>query len=207
MSESETSRALVERVQQGQAGALDELCHRYLARVYAAVRIQLGAGLRAKVESGDIVQDVMIDAVRRLKTFDFQTEGAFLHYLNRVVANKVRDEADRWKASKRDQGRESPLAAERSGGISLCPSEFDSAGTPSKIVSRQEDLELLERALDRLAEESAEYRDLVVGIKLEGRSYAEIAEETGTTPDAVRMRVNRAMKSLTGIFRQIEGGG
>jgi RNA polymerase sigma factor (sigma-70 family) len=174
-------------------------------RVLAAVRARLGPGLRRKVESADLVQEVMLDAVRRLPGFEFKTEGAFLHYVNCVVASKIRDEADRWLAQKRDAAREQPAAPGTSGSIPDWTEPNDGgAATPSQVVLKREDLELLEQALDRLAEESADARDLVVAVKLEGRTYAEIAETSGQTPDAVRMRTNRALKSLARIFQQIE---
>jgi DNA-directed RNA polymerase specialized sigma24 family protein len=109
-----STRALIEQVQQGDDDALQELCRRYQRRVLAAVRLRLGAALRRKLESWDLVQEVLIDALRHVQTFDFKTEGAFLHYLNRVVANKIRDEADRWNAQKRDAGREVSLEGLRS---------------------------------------------------------------------------------------------
>jgi len=206
--EALTTRILIEQVQQGDQNALNELCNRYQMRVLAAVRIRLGANLRRKVQSCDIVQEVMIDALRGVEKFDFRTEGAFLKYLNRVVANKIRDEADHWGARRRDMGREVSLEKERSVGSAIplnCP-EDRAAPTPSKIVGLQEDLALLERAIDHLGEESEDYRDLIVAVKIEGRTYREIAEETDATEDAVRMRVKRAVLALGRIYRDLDGG-
>ena len=92
--EPETTQILIQQVQQGNQKALEELCNRYYTRVLAAVRIRLGRKLRSKVESWDIVQDVMVDALRTIGSFEFRTEGAFLKYLNQVVRNRIRDEAD-----------------------------------------------------------------------------------------------------------------
>jgi RNA polymerase sigma-70 factor (ECF subfamily) len=201
-----TTQVLIEQVQQGDRNALNELCNRYLMRVLAAVRVRLGAPLRRKLDSWDIVQEVMIEALRKVQSFDFRTEGAFLKYLNRVVENRIRDEADRWRAQKRDAGKEIPLGAE---GSSSGPNPLKSladraAPTPSRIVGLHEDLALLERAMDRLAEESQEYRDLIVAVKIEGCTYEEIARETGKSPDAVRMKVNRAMAALITVFQNLE---
>lgn len=208
MADPLTTQALVEQVQQGNDDALQELCCRYHRRVLAAVRLRLGSGLRRKLESCDLVQEVLIDALRHVHTFDFKTEGAFLHYLNRVAANKIRDEADRWNAQKRDVGKEVPLENPRSSASEnpLNRMEDRAIPTPSRIVSLREDLALLERAMDRLAEESEEYRDLIVAVKLEGKTYAEIAEDKNISADAVRMRVKRALLTLTKIFSDLDGG-
>jgi RNA polymerase sigma-70 factor (subfamily 1) len=206
VSDPHATQILIQQVQQGDRAALDELCDRYLMRVLAVVRIRLGAKLREKVESCDIVQEVMIDALGKIKSFDFRTEGAFLKFLNQVVENRIRDEADRWAAQKRSPDREVPLNAPRSDG-ERNPLDIvgeRSAQTPSKVVSVREDLERLELAMDRLGEKSAEYRDLIVAIKIEGRTYREIAEENQSTEDAVRMRAKRAMLSLATIYKDLD---
>lgn len=156
------------------------------------------------MESWDIVQNVLIDALRGVNKFDFRTEGAFLKYLNRVVEHKIRDEADRQKADKRNPGREVPLDGMRSAGSASPLNELGDSGlaTPSKILGLREDLALLETAMDRL---SLEDRDLIVGVKIEGRSYAEIGEDLQLSPDAVRMRVKRAVLALTAVFKELAG--
>lgn len=200
-----TTQALLEKVQDGDGQALNDLCRRYQQRVLAAVRIRLGADLRRRVESWDIVQEVLIDALRRVNSFDYKTDGAFLHFLNRVVENKIRDEADRQHAGKRDRDREISFDGKRSTDavfpLDILP---DSASpTPSKVLSLHEDLALLEQAMDQLAAESEEYRDLIVAVKIEGRAYDEISDALGLSVDAVRMRVKRATLSLTKIFKEL----
>ena len=206
MPETLTTQVLIERIGHGDQTALDELCRRYLARVLVAVRLRLGAHLRKKVESGDIVQEVMIDVVRKAKSFEFRTEGALLKYINRVVENRIRDQASHWDADKRARGREVSLDGKRSVGSTfpLNTPEDRASPTPSKIVGLREDLTLLEGAMDRLAEESIEYRDLIVAVKIEGRTYREIGEESGATEDAVRMRVKRAILALTRIYLSMD---
>lgn len=207
MSESLTTQVLIEQVQAGDSAALNVLCDRYLMRVLSAVRIRLGAKLRQKIESWDIVQQVMLEALGKVNSFDFRTDGAFLNYLNRVVENRIRDEADRWQAKRRDIRREVSLDAPRSPG-SADPLDIPGTATPtpSKLLSLREDLERLEEAMDRLGDESDEYRELIVATKIEGRSYAELAEERGTTPDGIRMKVQRAQAALAKIYEECGSG-
>ena len=102
MSESATTQMLIENAQAGDREALNQLCSRYQMRVVAAVRIRLGAKLREKLQSSDIVQQVMMDAFRRVNSFEFRMDGAFLHFLNKLIENRIRDEADRLGAQKRN---------------------------------------------------------------------------------------------------------
>jgi RNA polymerase sigma-70 factor (subfamily 1) len=201
------TQVLVEQVQEGDRDALQELCSRYYSRILAAVRLRLGSALRRKLESCDVVQEVLIDALRQVHTFEFKTEGAFMHYLNRVVANKIRDQADHWNAQKRDIVKEVPLEnpSSSASGNPLNTMADHAIPTPSKIVGLSEDLALLEEAMDRLAKDSEEDRDLIFAVKLEGKTYAEIAEEKGRSTDAVRMAVKRATLRLTRIFTDLTG--
>jgi len=60
---------LVLRAQQGDTDALNRLFERYYGRVQRIVRLRLGSRLREKVESGDILQETFIAAVRSLEDF------------------------------------------------------------------------------------------------------------------------------------------
>ncbi len=199
MEDIRTTKVLVAEAQQGNRLALNELCDRYFSRVLVAVRARLGVGLRRKVESWDVVQEVMIDAVRNLDEFNFRTEGAFLNYLNRVVENRIRDEADRWAAQKRRPDHEIPLDAGCSSESANPLQISDPAPTPSRIMALNEDLVRLEAAIAQLPDE---YRELIIATKLEGRSYQEVAEDMGKSGAAVRMQVARAMIALGKVFRQ-----
>jgi len=205
MPETQNTKVLVRQIQLGDAEARDDLCRRYQERVLAAVRIRLGAGLRGKCESMDIVQEAMLDAFRNdLKSFEYESEGAFLRYLNQIVENNIRDEARKWAAQKRDQAREAGGAAPDESGDRMAQVS-GSVTTPSKIIGLAEDLSLLEEAMDRLGDENHEYRELIINTKIEGLTYAELADKDASSPDAVRMKAARAMEHLARIFQQLSG--
>lgn len=109
MSQTITTQILIERVQAGDRSALNDLCVRYQQRVLSAVRIRLGAKLRGKIESWDVVQEVLLQAVGRINSFEYRSEGAFLKYLNQLVENRLRDEANRQGAQRRNADREISL--------------------------------------------------------------------------------------------------
>jgi RNA polymerase sigma factor (sigma-70 family) len=204
--ETLTTQILIDRVQAGDRAALNELCARYQERVLSAVRIRLGAKLRRKVESWDIVQEVLMGAFRHIKSGDFGTEGALMKYLNALVENRLRDEADRQNAQRHNADREISLGARSSGdGNPLMDIADRSAPGPSTLLSRMEDFERMERAMDEL---SPEHRELVVAVELEGRTYGELAEEGtfGKTPDAIRMKLNRALARLARLYHELEPG-
>ena len=206
MNEPLNTQILIGRIQEGSTDAREELCERYLERVYRAVRIRLGARLRQKVQSCDIVQQAMLDVIKGADNFECRSEGQFLNYVNRAIENRIRDEADKWQTNRRDINKERPLE-EAVSPTSSTPLELPQPGdvlTPSLIAIRREELDLLEKAMDILGQQSREGHDLVIAVQLEGRTFVELAEETGKSPDAIRMQVNRAQVELAKIYKALE---
>jgi RNA polymerase sigma-70 factor, ECF subfamily len=203
MPDPTSTQALLQRVQTGDKQALNDLYNRYLMRVLAAVRARLGAELRGKLESWDIVQDALLASLKNVQSFDQTSEGAFLNWLAKVVENRIRDQMDHFRAAKRDHRLEKALAGPRSAESSapLDIPENNGQPTPSQVLILSEDLARLEKAMDQLPEES---RELIVAVKIEGRTYDEIAQDLGKSPDAVRMQAKRALLALTNAFRVLE---
>lgn len=199
MNAETNTQSLLFRVRTGDAEALNLLYERYLHRVLAVVRARLGPELRRKVESWDVVQDAMLASLRDVQTFDYQSEGAFIRWLSQVVENKIRDQVRFHHAECRDHRREQSVPTNES----RENAHFDIAGSgpvPGALLELSEDLALLEKAMDSLSDDE---RELLVAVKIEGRSYSEIAQETSKSPDAVRMRANRAMAALTQAFQRL----
>jgi RNA polymerase sigma-70 factor (ECF subfamily) len=159
----------------------------------------MGSELRSRLESMDVVQDTLMCALRDLGDFAYRDEGDFLRWLSRIVENRLRDNVDKLHADKRDIRKEVRLDnKERTTGSGF----VGTAGpvdvtTPSVIVSRKEEMDKLEEAIDAL---KPEYREVIVLKRLEGLSYKEIGKRLGKSPDAVGMLLSRAMVSLTGVF-------
>ena len=200
-----STQVLLQRFQTGDNDALNDLYSRYLNRVLAAVRARLGAELRGKLESCDILQDALLASLKNVQSFNQTGEGAFVNWLAKVVENRVRDNLDYFRAKRRDHRLEKPLPGARSDEFAAPPDlpERKCAATPSQALVLSEDLARLEMAMDQLSEES---RELIVAVKIEGRSLQEIAQASGKSPDAVRMQVKRALVALTNAFRALEAG-
>jgi RNA polymerase sigma-70 factor (ECF subfamily) len=205
MAAPTSTQALLLRVQNGDRGALNELYNRYLMRVLAAVRARLGAELRGKLESCDVVQDALLASLKNVQSFNQTSEGAFLNWLAKVVENRIRDQLDYFRAEKRDHRLENPLAGLRSeeSSVPLDIPEGSCVPTPSRVLILSEDLARLEKAMDQLPEES---RELIVAVKIEGRTYDEIAQAAGKSVDAVRMQVKRALLALANAYHALEAG-
>ncbi len=69
-------------------------------------------------------------------------------------------------------------------------------GEPAAAAQEPADPELAKAALDALAELPAQQREAVVLVKLEGKSFAEAADITGTTVGAMKVRAHRGYEAL-----------
>ncbi len=195
------TQELVMLAKGGDESALAQLCGAYAERIRRIIRLRMGAELRSKLESMDIVQDAMMVALRGLDRFNYRTEGDFLRWLCGIAENQIRGGLDRFHAAKRDIRREAPLdpgAAGTESGPQIAAGPMVTT-TPSVIFSRSEDLDRLERAMDAL---KPEYREVIVLAKVEGLSYQETATRLGKSPEAVGMLLSRAMLALIKAFER-----
>jgi RNA polymerase sigma-70 factor (ECF subfamily) len=195
------TQELVALAQNGDNSALDQLCKVYGERVQRIVRFRMGAELRGKLESMDLVQDAFVAAVRDLGSFQYRDEGDFLRWMSKIAENRIRDNLKRLHADKRDIRREVPINHRVPTAENNCPHmpEPIRTTTPSVIMSISEELNKLENAMNLLR---LEYREVIVLNQIEGLSLKKIADRLNKSPDAVRMLVARAMASLASAFEK-----
>ena len=186
---------LIVLAKEGNQSALNQLCCVYGERVRRIIRFRLDCKFRSKLDSVDVVQDALILALGGLKDFTYRNEGDFLRWLSRIAENKLHDIFDEFYADKRDIRKEIPFKGRGStkdafvGAVeSICTT------TPSVIMCKKEALDRLEKALDEL---KPEYKKVIVLKRIEGLTYAEIAERLGKSAEAVGMLLSRAMTALT----------
>lgn len=189
---------LVRQAKSGEPAALNLLLDRYLQRILRIVRLRLGPKLRGRLESMDIVQEVMLRALRGFEQFEARDEAAFLHWISRLVHNEIRDQADFHGAAKRDAAKEVAShnnSEENRSVLSQIPA--DSVYRPSFQLRLKDDVLRLEAAMDRLNETQ---RDVIVMRQYEGMSFREIGLEMNLSEDAARMQFSRALDKLTDLM-------
>ena len=201
MTDNNTDKTqhLVAMVRGGDESALNQFCRVYGPRVHWIIRLRMGRELRSRLESIDLAQDALISALEDLDNFTYENEGDFIRWLSTIAENVLRGNLKKLHAGKRDIRREVPLEryGQTTGSMYIGnPGPIDNT-TPSVIMSRKEDLDKLEKALDQL---KPEYREVIVLTKIEGLSYKEIAERLDKSNDAVRKLASRAIVALADIF-------
>jgi RNA polymerase sigma-70 factor (ECF subfamily) len=183
MAEDPGFADLIRRVRQGEETAAAELVRTYEPEIRRAVRIRLtDPRLGRLFDSMDICQSVLANFFIRVAAgqFDLKRPEQLLKLLVTMARNKLRDQARRQRAERRDHRRL------EYGHTAALEAVADSAASPSRVVAGQELLQELRRQL------SAEERYLADQRAL-GREWADIAAEQGEGPEALRKRLTRAL--------------
>lgn len=182
--------ALVERAQQRDFQAFEELVHLYRSKIYAlALRM-----VRDSSEAEELVQETFLSAWQNLP--GFRGEAAFGSWLHRICVNFTLMRLRRLKLE--PTLTETPdLPAPRfdaNGSLLMLPSlSYDWArGTEEKVLDRE-----LGQAIETaIAQIPDDYRTVFLLKDIEGLSYEEIAEALGVTVAAVKSRLHRSRLAL-----------
>jgi RNA polymerase sigma factor (sigma-70 family) len=181
----DSSVELLVKAQSGDGEALNGLLARYLPRLKRWASGRLPTGMRTMLDTSDLVQDAVINALRNLDTLEIRTEGTLQAYLRRAVNNRIIDLYRR--AGRRPARQEMPEDA------------ASPAASPLELAIGAEAVESYERALATLS--AADQEAIVLRVEL-GLDFEEIAEQLGKpSADAARMAVSRAIARLANEMR------
>lgn len=178
--DGESSFELLAKVRAGDNEALDRLLARYLPRLRRWASGRLPSWARDREDTDDLVQETVIQTLKRLETFEPRHEGALQAYLRQAVVNRIRD------AVRRAQRR--PAAA-------LLDEDMEGQdASPLEQAIGRESLERYEAALATLR---AQDREAIVSRIELGHSYDEVAGAMGKpSSESARVAVHRALLKL-----------
>jgi RNA polymerase sigma-70 factor (ECF subfamily) len=176
----ESTHELLSLVRQGDRDALERLYARCLPPLRRWARGRLPAGARGALDTQDLVQDTIVNSLRRLDRFESRHEGALQAYLRQAVLNRIRDEARRFTRR--------PAAAE------LTDSYESESASPLDIAIGREGVARYEAALQQLRPAD---REAIIGRLELQYDYQELAVILGKpNANAARVAVTRALARL-----------
>jgi RNA polymerase sigma factor (sigma-70 family) len=176
----EPTEELLRDIRDGDRNAEQRLYDRYLPLLRRWAHGRMPPSARDISDTDDLVQVTLLRALRHLGEFRCSGSGSFLAYLRHILLNEVRAE----------------LRKHRRRGSSVDIDQLALSDEGDSVVENlvgHQRLLAYEKALGALERRQQE----AVVMRLEfGMSYQEIALETGTSADGVRMLVTRALKSM-----------
>src|SRR4051812_15386587 len=151
---------LLQQAQQGEAGAVDRLLTAHREPLRRMIGLRLDPALAARVDASDIVQDVLLEAHRRLNDYLRNPVMPFPLWLRHIARDHVIDAHRRHRqAQRRSLDREQPLVPARLADHSsaeLAGQLLDQELTPASAAIHHELQQRLETALEQLDEDDRE---------------------------------------------------
>jgi RNA polymerase sigma-70 factor (ECF subfamily) len=196
VADAQPTLELLDRARRGDDAAVDGLLARHRAALRRMIDLRMDRGVRQRVDASDIVQDVLIEANRRLTDYLANPSMPFRLWLRHMAKDRLIDAHRRHRvAASRSVDREIPLqaAADDSVAAGVVRSLADREPTPAEAATWRE----LERRFAEAVEQlDPQDRQIVLLRHFEHLSTAEAAEVLGLAKPAAGMRYLRAMRRL-----------
>ena len=184
---------LVQRVQQGDRRAFDQLVLRYQHKVLKLVMRYM----RNHAEAEDIAQEAFLKAYRAIHSF--RGDSAFYTWIYRIAINTAKNAlvAAKRRPLDYDLDLQDPEQNERNG-------RLRDEATPESLLLTEEIRETVDAAIGALPED---LRRAVVLREYEGLSYEEIAAVMACPVGTVRSRIFRAREAIDRQLRPVFDAG
>lgn len=205
--DSSQTHELLDQARQGSAEAVNALLERHRAALRRLVEMRMDQALVRRVDASDIVQDVMVEANRRLADYLANPTMPFHLWLRHMARDRLIDAHRRHRvAGRRSLDREQPLVAkgdvDRST-LELAAQLCDRELTPAAAATWQELQRRFQQAIEELDDQD---REIVLMRHFEELSNQEVAKVLELSAAAASMRYLRAMRRLRALMGGDEPG-
>ena len=186
MSESE----YIALCQKGDMDAFNQLVLMYENKILNYCYRILGD----RTDAEDATQEVFVKLYRFIGSFTGQS--AFSTWLYKIASNVC---LDLLRKNKRHKTETVSLHQQNTEGEEFMMYVEDGSPTPYEVAQKNEAQRALLDALEKLGEDQ---KKVIILRDIEGLSYEEIADITGTAPGTVKSRINRARKALKKLLEK-----
>lgn len=194
---------LIQRAQEGQADAVQQLLERHRGRLRQMIALRLDERLISRLDASDVVQETLAEAARKLPDYLKNEPLPFYAWLRRIAQERLTKVHRRHLAAqKRSATREqsyAPRLPDKSATV-LAERLMSSGTSPSQDAVRIEHCERVRTALSQLPESDREY---LVMRYLEQLSNKEIAAIMDVSEGAVKTRHVRALERIRRLLSDL----
>jgi len=198
----ENTEQLLLGVRDGDGNAVNRLLDRHRDAVHRMIDLRMDHVLKRRVDASDIVQEVMIEANRRMQTYLQNPIMPFHLWLRQMAKDRLIDAHRRHRgAARRSIDREQPLAnaASNESSLDLMAQLTDDQLTPAAAATWHELQQRFQVACDQL---DSQDQEVVLMRHFEHLSNGEAATALDLSPQAASMRYLRAMRRLRELMDQ-----
>ncbi len=191
----------------GDPAALEDLFSRHRERLRRMVRIRLDPRLGGRIDDSDVLQDVYLEASRRLPKYLEDPRAPFFVWLRSLAGQKLVDlHRFHLGAKARDVRREvasfrRPMPTATT--AVLAAQLLGDLATPSEEVMQ---VELENRLREALENMEPKHREVLVLRHFESLTNVEVAHELAIAVSTASERYVRALKKLKQILAGMPGG-
>ena len=203
--EAEKTQELLNLAREGDDAATGRLFERHREALRRMADMRLDPKIRQRVDASDIIQDVMIDANRRLQQYLDNPVMPFHLWLRQMTTDRIIDAHRRHRISQKRSVdlEQAPVVASNldHSTINVGPQITDGELTPAAAAIRNE----MQRKFEQAVEEMDELdQEIIVMRHFEKLSNQEVAQVLQLSEPAASMRYLRAMRRLRKKFSSDE---
>jgi RNA polymerase sigma-70 factor (ECF subfamily) len=196
--DADQTQELLAQVQSGDDDAINRLLDRHRHAVRQMIDLRMDQVLKRRVDASDIVQEVMIEANRRITQYLENPLMPFHLWLRQMAKDRLIDAHRRHRqTARRSMDREQPLkaaaASRDQSSLDLAAQLSDQQLTPAAAAAWKELQQRFEAACAQLEPRDQE---IVFMRHFEHLSNSEAAQALDLSPQAASMRYLRAMRRL-----------
>jgi len=204
-AEDSFTRDLLDRAKTGSESAVNTLMDRHRKQIRNLVQMRMDRTIRQRVDVSDVVQEIFLDAFRRLSSYLDNPKLPFHIWLKQIARDRM---IDSWRThrqtSKRSMDRETRAGVgiggadldKRENSLSLCQL------TPAAIAMQKELSLHVESAIDQLQETDSR---VIIMRHYHAMTNRQIAAELELSEAAASIRYVRALEKLKKLLADPNG--
>lgn len=195
MNPFETEKLIVEKAQQGEEAALEDILRRYKTMVKRKTRAFYMAG----ADDDDLVQEGMIGLFKAVRDYNPEKNDSFGAFAGMCVHRQLVSVLKKGLRQKNIPlnsyiSLSRPLFEEESGPSIEERLSAQSEPSPESLLLMKEDNELVSRRIER---ELSPFEKEVLTLYLKGLSYESMAESLSTAPKSIDNALQRIKRKLS----------
>jgi RNA polymerase sigma-70 factor (ECF subfamily) len=195
-TDSTETHGLLDQIARGDKPALERLLEGYRPGLHAFVEARLDPRLRARLDPSDVVQEALLEVVRRMDDFLRRRPMPFHLWVRKTTYERLLNlHRDHLQRARRSVDREVALPDRSS--LLLAQPLLAGGPSPSQDLAAREVADRVARAVAQLSEAD---REILLMRHAEELPYEEIAGLLEIEPAAARKRYGRALLRLQKVL-------